>query len=207
MSVLDFWYELASSYSYPAAMRIEATAKRAGVTVRWRPFLLGAIFKAQGFPEDSPFNRQPAKGRYMWRDLERIYGAMGLPFRRPEPFPQRSLTAARVALIGHDEGWGEAFAKRVYTAEFGEGRDIGERATLAAVLEALGREPDAVLARAETAESKARLRAETEEAQRLGIFGAPSFVTADGELFWGNDRLEQALEWASRDARPTPGER
>ena len=196
MGSIDFWYELASSYSYPAAMRIGSAAEAAGVEVRWRPFLLGAIFKMQGLGGDSPFNRQPAKGRYMWRDLERICAALDLPFRRPEPFPQRSLTAMRVALIGHDEGWGEAFAKAVYRAEFAEGRDIGERATLAAILEALGHDPDAVFARAEAAANKARLRAETEEAQRLGIFGAPSFVTADGELFWGNDRLEPALDWA-----------
>ena len=196
MPRIDFWYELASSYSYPAAMRIGAAAKAAGVEVHWRPFLLGAIFKAQGLGDDSPFNRQPAKGRYMWRDLERICAALDLPFRRPEPFPQRSLNAARVALIGHDEGWGVAFVKRVYRAEFGEGRDIGERATLAAILAALGHDPGAVFARAEAVENKARLRGETEEAQRLGIFGAPSFVTADGELFWGNERLEPALEWA-----------
>jgi 2-hydroxychromene-2-carboxylate isomerase len=104
--------------------------------------------------------------------------------------------AARVALIGHDEGWGEDFAKRVFKAEFAEGRNIGERATIAAVLETLKQAPEDVLARAETPDNKMRLRAQTEEAQRLGIFGAPSFVTEDGELFWGNDRLEQAMEWA-----------
>ena len=101
---LNFWYELASSYSYPAAMRIASVAAAAGVEVRWRPFLLGAIFKAQGWP-DSPFNLHPAKGRYMRRDLERICAQLGLAFRLPDPFPQANLMAARVALIAHDEGW------------------------------------------------------------------------------------------------------
>ena len=202
MAKLDFWYELASSYSYPAAMRIDSVAAAAGVEVRWRPFLLGAIFKAQGWP-DSPFNLHPAKGRYMRRDLERACAALGLAFQLPDLFPQASLTAARVALIGHDEGWGEDFAKRVFHAEFAEGRNIGERATLAAILETLKQAPEDVLARAETPDNKLRLRAQTEEAQRLGIFGAPSFVTEDGELFWGNDRLEQALAWAKNRSAQT----
>src|SRR4051812_14984829 len=97
--VLDFWFEFASTYSYPAAMRIGALAEAAGVTVRWRPFLLGPIFKEQGW-DTSPFNLYPAKGRYMWRDLERVCDAIHLPFRKPESFPQWSLLPARVALVG-----------------------------------------------------------------------------------------------------------
>jgi 2-hydroxychromene-2-carboxylate isomerase len=166
--------------------------------VRWRPFALGAIFKAQGWPADSPFNWQPAKGRYMWRDLERLCAGYGLPFRRPEPFPQASILAARVAVVGVREGWGEDFARAVYRAEFAEGRQIGEVAVIGDVLAGLGVIAEPVLARANSDEIKAALRAETDEAQRLGIFGAPSFVAADGELFWGNDRLEAALAWAHR---------
>jgi 2-hydroxychromene-2-carboxylate isomerase len=171
-----------------------------GVAVRWRPFLLGAIFKAQGWPADSPFNWQPAKGRYMWRDLERLCAGYGLPFRKPEPFPQPSILAARVALIGMREGWGEDFARAVYGAEFAEGRQIGEPAVIGDLLVGLGIAPEPVLTRAGSDDIKAALRVETDEAQRLGVFGAPSFVTADGELFWGNDRLEAALAWAQRTA-------
>jgi 2-hydroxychromene-2-carboxylate isomerase len=195
---LDFWLEFGSSYSYPAAMRIGALAEAAGVAVRWRPFALGAIFKAQGWPADSPFNWQPAKGRYMWRDVERVCAGYGLPFRRPEPFPQVSILAARVALVGLREGWGEDFARAVYRAEFAEGRQIGEVAVIGEIVAVLGIAPGPVLERALSDEIKAVLRAETDEAQCLGIFGAPSFIAADGELFWGNDRLEGALAWAKR---------
>src|SRR5262249_28725079 len=94
---LDFWFEFASTYSYPAAMRIAQLAQARGVTLRWRPFVLGPIFKAQGWTT-SPFNIYAEKGRYMWRDLERICAALALPFTRPEPFPQNTLLAARVAL-------------------------------------------------------------------------------------------------------------
>jgi 2-hydroxychromene-2-carboxylate isomerase len=198
--VLDFWLELGSTYSYPAAMRIAALAEQAGVQVRWRPFALGAIFKAQGWPADSPFNWQAAKGAYMWRDLERLCRDLKLPLRRPDPFPQPSLLAARVVLVGLEEGWGENFARAAYRAEFGEGRQIGDPAVLGGILEQLDVAPSPALAAAQSEPIKSKLRDETAQAQRLGIFGAPSFVTADGELFWGNDRLEAALAWARRTA-------
>lgn len=194
---LDFWFEFASTYSYPAAMRIDAAAAAQGVTVRWRPFLLGPVFKVHGW-EDSPFNIYPVKGRYMWRDLERICAALGLPFVRPAVFPQLTLTAARVALIALREGWGEDFCRAVFAAEFGEGRDIGDNFAVADIINRLGRNPDAVIEQSRTAENKDALKGQTEEAMRLGIFGAPSFVTPDGELFWGNDRLDTALAWAKR---------
>jgi 2-hydroxychromene-2-carboxylate isomerase len=165
--------------------------------VRWRPFLLGPIFQSQGW-NTSPFNVYPGKGRYMWRDVERICTGLGLPLKRLEKFPQNSLLAARVALVGFDDDWGEEFSRAVYRAEFGEGRDIGDESVVAGILKDLGSDPAKVLAQAQTTQNKARLRSETEEAQRLGLFGAPSFVTADGELFWGNDRLEAALAWATR---------
>jgi 2-hydroxychromene-2-carboxylate isomerase len=192
---VDFWFEFASTYSYPAAMRIAPLARAAGVAVRFRPFLLGPIFKTQGW-DTSPFNLYPAKGRYMWRDLARICAALDLPVRRPEPFPQMSLAAARLALVGLDEGWGEDFCRAVYHAEFGECRRIDDAAVLAGLLAGLGVDAAAAQERAQSAEVKSRLRAECAEAQRLGLFGAPTFVTADGELFWGNDRLEAALAWA-----------
>ena len=194
---LDFWFEFASTYSYPAAQRIGALAQARGVSVRWRPFLLGPVFKAQGW-DNSPFNIYPAKGRYMWRDLERICAALGLPFVRPSVFPQNTILASRVALVALTEGWGEDYSRAVYAAEFGEGRDIGEPAAVAAVLAALGQDADCVIARAQTDDNKLALRRNTEEAQARGVFGAPSFVTADGEMFWGNDRLEAALDWARR---------
>ena len=194
---LDFWFEFASTYSYPAAMRIAPLAERAGVAVRWRPFMLGPIFKAQGWTT-SPFNLYPAKGRNMWRDLERICGALDLPFVQPKSFPQNTLLAARVALVGLAEIWGEDFCRAIYRAEFGEGRNVEELGTIADVLRSLGLDARAVLDRAQSSEIKSQLRANTEEAQRLDIFGSPTLIAADGELFWGNDRLEAALDWARR---------
>jgi len=201
-AVLDFWFDFASTYSYPAAMRIGALAADAGITVRFRPFLLGPIFKAQGWTT-SPFNLYPAKGRHMWRDLERLCAEAALPFQRPDPFPQNSLLATRVALAGleqalGDDFSGEDFCRAVFRAQFAEGRRIDDPDTLADILARSRIEPRPALAAAQSDASKARLRTQTEEAQRLGLFGAPSFVTTDGELFWGNDRLEAALRWTKR---------
>jgi 2-hydroxychromene-2-carboxylate isomerase len=197
---LEFWYEFASTYSYLAAMRIEKAAAEAGVMVLWRPFLLGPVFKAQGL-ETSPFALSPDKGRYMWRDMEREAARFGLPFYRPKTFPQNGLMAARVALLGIEPGWTPAFTRAVYTAEFGECRDIADPAVLTDILTKLGLEAEAILAEAQTDANKMRLRRMGEEVQPRGIFGAPTFFTEDEEMFWGNDRLEQALDWAVAQAR------
>ena len=196
MAALDFWYDLASTYSYLAATRIRPLAEAARVTVRFRPFLLGPIFKTQGW-DTSPFNLYEAKGRHMWRDLERECARLGLPFQHPDPFPQNSLLAARVAMAGLEQGWGEDFTLAVYRAEFGEGRSIDEP-TLTDVLTRMNIDAKAALAAAQSDSNKNALRTQTEQAQKLGIFGAPTFVTEDCELFWGNDRLERAIEWAAR---------
>lgn len=194
---LDFWFDFASTYSYPVAMRIDTLARREAVSVNFRPFLLGAIFKMQGW-STSPFNLFPAKGRYMWRDLERTCAELGLTFRRPEPFPQSSILAARIALVGLGQRWGEDFCRAVFHAEFAEGRRIDEPDTMRGILAGLSVDAAVVLEAAQSPAIKDRLRAETTEAQTLNIFGAPSFRTADGELYWGNDRLEAALAWAKR---------
>jgi len=194
MARLQFWFEFASTYSYPAAARVERAAGAAGVAVDWRPFLLGPIFQSQGW-NDSPFNLYPAKGRYMWRDLERICAEGEIPFARPSRFPRNGLLAARVACAAAGEPWCGEFTRAVYRANFAEDREISDPEVIASILDAVGQGSADVLARAQSAENKDRLRAQTEEAVRLGIFGAPSFVVED-ELFWGNDRLESAIEWA-----------
>lgn len=191
---LQFWFEFASTYSYLSVMRIGEMAEAVGVDVEWHPFWLGPIFKAQGW-ETSPFNLYPVKGAYMWRDMERICAARRLPFVRPYPFPQNSILAARTALLALKQPGGAAFCKAVYRAEFGEGRSIDDTALLRALLEANGLPGDLVAA-AGGGEAKQALRDSVAEAMRLGVFGAPSFI-AGGELFWGDDRLEMALDRAA----------
>jgi 2-hydroxychromene-2-carboxylate isomerase len=203
---LDFWFDFASTYSYPAAQRIGPLAAKARVKVRFHPFLLGPIFQAQGW-ETSPFNLYEAKGRHMWRDMERLCADLGLPFQRPEMFPQQSVLAARVALIGLklQEKWGKDFCLAVFRAEFAEGRRIDDAAAIGEILTRLKVDAAPVLEAARSDLLRVALRSETEEAQRLGIFGAPTFITPDGEMFWGNDRLERALAWTKKPRSPRIG--
>ena len=188
---IDFWFEFASTYSYLSAMRIDQRAAEAGVQVRWRVFNLGPIFGAQGWT-NSPFNIYPAKGTYMWRDMERLCETRGLQLVRPDPFPQNSLSAARLALAAENEPWHGNYCKGVYLAEFAEAKQINQPSTLAEILTNLGVEPEPWLELIMQDRIKQALKNRVAEAVEHGIFGAPSFI-ADGELYWGDDRLDQAL--------------
>eukprot|EP01037_Dinobryon_pediforme_P009442 gene9442-9522_t len=165
---LDFWFDFASTYSYPAAKRLEALALERQVAVRYRPFLLGPIFTDMGW-RNSPFNIYPAKGDYMWRDLERICADEKLPWVKPDPFPQYSVPAGRAVLALAEEDRG-AFIRAVFHAGFGQGKAIAERMILAEILTDLGHNAAQILEKAGTDAVKSKLKSETEEARRLGIF-------------------------------------
>ena len=197
---IQFWFDFASTYSYLAAMRIEEAAARAGAPLEWRPFLLGPIFTEQLGIKDSPFNVFPVRGRYMWRDVERLCEKHQLPWKRPSAFPRNGLLAARVGCLAAGEPWLPGFVRAVFRANFAEDRDIADPGVIREILAADGRDASALLARASSPAAKDLLRAQTAEASRLGIFGAPDFVVA-GELFFGQDRMEDAVAWAVRCAR------
>ena len=192
---LELWFEFASTYSYIA---VEA-AQQLSVPLGYRPFLLGPIFAAQGW-QDSPFNIYPVKGRYMLRDMERLCGDAGLPWRAPSTFPRNGLHAARIAIAHLDEPWLPAFCRAVYRANFGFDHEIQEPSVLRALLCELQLDADAIWERAQLPAAKQALRAQTERAVQLGIFGAPTWVVGD-ELFWGADRMQQALAFMKERAR------
>ena len=193
--MLQFWFDFGSTYSYVGAMRVEAECARAGVQVEYRPFLLGPIFTELLGIKDSPFNAQPVRGRYMWRDVERLCGKHGLPWRRPSVFPRSSVLSARVALAS-DAVIGP-LTRAIFLASFAEDLDISDAGILRKLVDSVGGNGERAVALAQTPEIKARLRANTAEAQRIGIFGAPDFVV-EGELFFGQDRLEDAIAWTRR---------
>jgi 2-hydroxychromene-2-carboxylate isomerase len=195
---LEFWFEFASTYSYLSVMRLPGLAQEAGVDVIWRPFLLGPIFADQGW-STSPFNLYPAKGRYMWRDMQHRTATLGLPLQRPDPFPQNSLLAARVAQLALTQPGGDGFCQAVFRAEFGDGRDISDPTVIADCLARNGL-PHSLVEAAQSPANKQALKTATETAKANGIFGAPSFLVGS-ELFWGDDRLEEAIAWA---LHPTP---
>ena len=197
---VEFWFEFASSYSYLSVMRIEQEALKHGVQTIWRPFLLGPAFKAHGW-DTSPFKAYPLKAKYMWRDMERRARALGIPFNRPPPdkmngFPQLSLYAARIAIIGLEQNWGQEFCRRVCQAEWIDHVDISD-VNLLEKLACKSGGPINILSLANHPDNKLKLRMQTDQAAKLSIFGAPSFIV-NNELFWGDDRLEDALNWAKQ---------
>jgi 2-hydroxychromene-2-carboxylate isomerase len=195
MTPLHFWLEFGSTYSYLSVARIGALAARHGVPVVWQPFYLMPLFIEQGMHQ-GPFRPYPNKIDYMWRDLERRAARHGIAYRKPSSYPPNSLPAARVALVAAHEGWCQAFAEKVFALHWTEDRAIGSDDNLDTALRALGKDPAAVRAQAQSPQNKDALKAQTDRARALRIFGSPSFVVGS-ELFWGDDRLDDAVEWAA----------
>jgi 2-hydroxychromene-2-carboxylate isomerase len=195
MNSIEFWFDFGSNYSYLSMMRIRRVAQDAGVRVTLKPFMLGPIFKTLGW-ETSPFVLQTMKGNYVWQDMRRQCAKYGLRWQRPSVFPRSALLAARVALLGEGEPWAMDFCEQVMLANFADDREVGDRAVIAAILDSLGVDSEALIAAAGMEACKAALRERTAEAQARGIFGAPMFFVGD-EMFWGNDRLEDALAHAT----------
>lgn len=196
MSGIDFWFEFGSTYTYLTVARLRRLAGQAGVSVTWKPFLLMPLMIGQGMTQ-GPFLPYPRKLDYMWRDIERRAREHGVPYARPSKYPpDEVLTSARLALLGAEEGWCAPFVEEAFRLHWTEDRLIGTTDNIRAALEAAGQDPDAAIAKARSAPVKDGLKRQTEEAQRLGLFGSPTFLV-QGEMFWGDDRLEQALAWAA----------
>ncbi|WP_426107016.1 2-hydroxychromene-2-carboxylate isomerase [Massilia sp. TSP1-1-2] len=199
---LEFWFDFGSNYSYLAMLRVEALAAQRDVRVVLKPFLLGPIFKSFGW-ESSPFVLQAKKGAYTWRDMERQCAKYGLPWNKPSVFPRRALLPMRVAIAAEGQPWLGQFCRRIMHANFVDDREIDDAATVTEVLAALQLAPDAWITLAQEDATKAALRAQSTKAAARGIFGAPTFFVGD-EMFWGNDRLEDALEYARGRRRFAP---
>lgn len=190
---IEFWFEFASTYSYLSAMRIRKLCDDRQIVLHWKPFLLGPLFARNGWT-DSPFNIYPAKGVYMWRDMERQCQRLGLPLQRPSQFPRGSMLAARIVAAQPDAPWIGAFVTSVYTANFAEDRDIATPEVIGDILTRLDQPAADLIATTQQDVVKTALRTQTEQAMTFGLFGAPSFRVGS-ELFWGDDRLDEALNW------------
>ena len=189
---LDFFFFLGSTYTYLAVNRADALAAREGISLRWRPFSVRSIMIEQN---NRPFVGKPVKLAYMWRDLERRAQRHGIPFASIPSYPNDpDELANRVATLAAVEGWCPTFAKAAYRTWFMENKDPGRLEHLSVLLERLGKNPSEVIANANGQEVRDRYSQETEIARSLGIFGSPTFVY-EAELFWGDDRLEDAVDW------------
>jgi len=193
MPDIDFWYSIGSTYSFLTIMRLDAWCEENGAAVSWRPFNVRAVMSKQ---RNIPFAGKPVKSAYMWRDIERRAAKYHIHARLPAPYPISDLELAnQVALLGMTEGWGKPFTQALYRIWFEDGVEAGSETAISEALFRCQQDPLPVLARARSAETELALQVETETATKLGVFGAPSFVVGN-EVFWGDDRLEDALSWA-----------
>jgi 2-hydroxychromene-2-carboxylate isomerase len=202
---IEFWFDFGSTYSYLSAMRIEDAARSHAVRVVWKPFLLGVIFRRLGL-NNSPFVLQKEKGAYVWQDMERQCSKYGLKWTRPTTFPRAAVLPSRIELLGAQEPWIGDFCRGVMELNFVQDQQIDEGGSLARLLLRLGLPASSILAQATTEPTKLLLREQTEHACLKGIFGAPTFFVGT-EMFWGNDRLDDALLFArdQESSEPTHG--
>lgn len=193
MSVIDFWYSIGSTYSYLTVLRLPDLAEAEGVTFRWRPFDVRHVMVAQN---NIPFKDKPIKTAYMWRDIERRAEAYGLTPKIPAPYPLSGLVLAnQVAMVGCEEGWVQDYTQATYRHWFEGGEAAGEDPNMSASLTEIGQDSGRVLERTYSQQIIDKLVAETAVAMDLGVFGSPTFVVA-GELFWGDDRVNDAVAWS-----------
>ncbi|HEU4845682.1 MAG TPA: 2-hydroxychromene-2-carboxylate isomerase [Burkholderiaceae bacterium] len=189
-SDIAFYFDFVSPYAYLAATRIERLAAAHGRRVRWKPVLMTVLSKAAG-TQLAPF--VPMKWHYVQHDVARSARLAGIPFRWPPGFPKLLLAPGRamtwLATV-HGEDTAAAFARTCLTAYFGDGVDIEDREVLAGIAGRLGVERAALLAALEDEAVKAAFKQASEDAIAQGVFGVP-FMIADGEPFWGFDRLDQ----------------
>lgn len=184
--VIEFFWDAASPYTYFASTQIEAIAERCETHVEWKPFLIGAAFKATG--NAPPAIAVPAKGKYMMTDLKLSAAYLGIPVVMPASFPINSLLPMRFALAAMQTGKGAELAKAVMQAHWGEGEDVSQPQVLAQIAANLDLDGEALLAATQDQAIKDELKANCETAISRGAFGAPTFFVGD-TMFWGHDRL------------------
>ncbi|MHA1598215.1 MAG: 2-hydroxychromene-2-carboxylate isomerase [Alphaproteobacteria bacterium] len=190
---IDFYFDFSSPYGYFASLKIDALAEAHGRSVRWKPFLLGAVFKITG---SGPLLEKPLHGEYVSHDWSRMARYMEVPWLLPTQFPIPTVAAARAFYWADDKDPLQArlLAKSLLHACFGEGRDISAPEAVADIAQALHMDRDEVLAALKDDAVKLRLREETDLAIERGVIGSP-FIIVDGEGFWGSDRLWMVKKW------------
>ena len=195
MSSIDFWYSIGSTYSYLTVSRLPQIASDNRLDIFWRPFNVRDVMVEQ---KNIPFSNKPVKSAYMWRDIERRASQYNLEPIIPAPYPLSGLVLAnQIAILGKEEGWIEAYTQVTYRRWFEEGEPAGEEPNISERLIEIGQNVDRVMDLATSQNIISALENDTIEAKSLGVFGSPSFVVS-GEVFWGDDRLEDALTWATR---------
>ena len=195
MSNMDFYFFYGSIHSYLSVMRVAKLAAAARVKVRWQPFNLRDILIEQN---NTGFTKNQVKMDYFWRDVERRAIRHKIPYVGRAPYPaDPELLALRVGAIAAKEQWCEEYSQVTFLEWFIGGRQPGVDNHVECLLNAMKKPSASIIERAKGAEGNSLVKDATDSARALGIFGAPTFVV-DSEIFWGDDRLEDALKFATR---------
>ena len=197
MKEIEFWFSIGSTYTYLSVTRLAEVTEKTGASFSWQPFSVRKIMREM---DNIPFPpSKQVKVNYMWRDIERRAQGYGFTANVPAPYPLQELDLAnRVAVLARQEGWCEEYVRETYRCWFIESHEAGSDLNLTQTLSEIGQDKSRVLELAGSPDVEAAYLNQTERAKRAGIFGSPSFIV-DGELFWGDDRLEDAINWARKD--------
>ena len=190
---IEFYFEFASPYGYFASTKIDGIAEKFGRTVDWKPIMLGAALQATG---SQPNVLVPIKGEYFKNDIIRCAKIVGLAFTMPDKMPMNSLAASRAFywLDSSEPAKAKQLAEAIYKAHWGLGRDMSDVEDVVHVAEPLDIDGDALRAACQKQEIKDKLKNVTMASVESGVFGSP-FIIADGEHFWGHDRLDHLERW------------
>ncbi len=194
MSEIDFWFSIGSTYTYLSVNRIAEVAKKESLSINWKPFSVRKIMMDM---DNIPFTppSKKVKSDYMWRDIERRAKFYGFEAKVPAPYPLKEFDLAnQIAILGINEGWGVDYVTITYKRWFQQGMEPATEPNLSEILNELNLNKDEVNKNANSENIKNQYLQNTENAYKQGVFGSPTFIY-NGEVFWGDDRLEDCIKW------------
>jgi len=199
MKSIDFWFSIGSTYTYLTISRLNEVSTQEGLTFNWYPFSVRKIMMDM---DNIPFTppAKKIKSDYMWRDIERRAGFYGFNPKIPAPYPLTQFDLAnKLAILGMNEGWGIDYVISTYKRWFEQGKEPATEPNLSEILQELKLNKDEVIAQAQSTEIENKYLENTEKAYSLGVFGSPTFIF-EGEVFWGDDRLEDCIKWVKSNS-------
>ena len=197
MSGIDFYFSIGSTYTYLSVTRILDVEKQHQVKFNWKPFSVRAIMKEMNnipFPKD-----KINKVNYMWRDIERRAEGYGFFAKTPVPYPLSEFDLAnKLAILGLKEGWGIDYVRLTYKRWFQDGKEPATEPNISEICNELKLDKEQVISKANTQDIEKEYLANTDSARKNKVFGSPSFIV-NSEIFWGDDRMEDAITWAKKN--------
>ena len=194
MKKIEFWYSIGSTYTYLSTQILTEIANKKNIEFEWCPFSVRSRMIEM---ENVPFMAEKKRDKidYMWRDVQRRANFYGFDAKVPAPYPLKEFDLAnKVAILGKDQGWIKEYTILTYKKWFLEHLEPGSEPNLSSTLREIGLDPDKIINLAQADEIEQKYLKNTEMAKNKGIFGSPSF-TVENEVFWGDDRCEDAIKW------------